>query len=106
MSGACAGSDEPPTIPFGCIIERMTAHSVIITSPMPTLDEIGKELGLSRSEQKSLIRLVNGRGLSRSKSYAFKTARVTRSSARSAAGRRTKEESSGQTRKTENRGRR
>jgi hypothetical protein len=37
------------------------AHSVIITTPMPTLDEIGEELGLKKSEQDSLIRLVDKR---------------------------------------------
>jgi hypothetical protein len=28
------------------------AHSVIITTPMPTLDEIGKRLGLSKADQR------------------------------------------------------
>lgn len=34
------------------------ARYVTITTPMPTLDELGKELGLTKARQKSLIRLV------------------------------------------------
>jgi hypothetical protein len=35
------------------------AHSVIITTPLPTLDEIGKRLGLSNAEQEYIISLVD-----------------------------------------------
>jgi len=35
------------------------AHSVIITTPVPTWDEIVQEYGLSKADQKSVIRLVN-----------------------------------------------
>jgi|GEM_PF-7049573 hypothetical protein len=35
------------------------AHSVTITAPIPTLEEFGKDLGLSKKEQKSLLRIVN-----------------------------------------------
>jgi hypothetical protein len=35
------------------------AHSVIITTPMPTLDELGKNLRLTKAEQKFIIRLVD-----------------------------------------------
>jgi hypothetical protein len=46
---------------------------VVITTPMPTLDEIGRELGLSAARQKSLIRLVDSNRSRKSNSYAFKT---------------------------------
>jgi hypothetical protein len=49
------------------------AHSAIITTPMPTLDELGERLGLSKAKQKYLIRLVDEKGSRRSTSYAFKT---------------------------------
>jgi len=41
------------------------AHSVIITTPRLTLDELGKQYGLSKAEQESLIRLVREKGLGR-----------------------------------------
>ncbi len=53
------------------------AHSVIITTPMPTLDEIGKELGLTRAEQDSLIRLVDERSVGRPKIHAPKSRSAT-----------------------------
>jgi len=31
------------------------AHSVTITTPIPTLEELGESLGLSKSRQRSLI---------------------------------------------------
>jgi hypothetical protein len=34
------------------------ARSVHITTPIPTLEEFGKSLGISKSRQDSLIRLV------------------------------------------------
>jgi hypothetical protein len=46
---------------------------VVITTPMPTLDEIGRELGLSAARQKSLIRLVDSNRHRKSGSSAFKT---------------------------------
>jgi len=49
------------------------AHSVIITTPMPTLDELGKELGLTRAEQKLIIRLVDEKTSRRPASYALKS---------------------------------
>jgi len=36
------------------------ARSVQITTPIPTLKEFGKSLGLSKRRQDSLIRLVRG----------------------------------------------
>lgn len=44
---------------------------------MPTLDEIGKRLGLSKAEQKSLIRLVDERGSRRSAVSARKRGTVS-----------------------------
>ncbi len=41
------------------ILEIM-ARSVRITTPIPTLKEFGKNLGMSKSRQDSLIRLVKG----------------------------------------------
>jgi hypothetical protein len=38
------------------------AHSVIITTPKLTLDELGEQYGLSKAEQESLIRLVDKMG--------------------------------------------
>ena len=46
---------------------------VVITTPMPTLDEIGRELGLSAAKQKSLIRLVDSNRNRKSNSDAIKT---------------------------------
>jgi hypothetical protein len=40
---------------------------------MPTLDEIGRELGLSAAKQKSLIRLVDSNRNRKSNSDAIKT---------------------------------
>jgi hypothetical protein len=34
------------------------ARSVTISTPIPTLEEFGKSLGLSKSRQNSLLRLV------------------------------------------------
>ena len=34
------------------------ARSVTISTPVPTLEEFGKSLGLSKSRQNSLLRLV------------------------------------------------
>lgn len=48
------------------------AHSVTITTPMPTLDELGKELGLTKAEQKFIIRLVDEKGSRRSAANAFR----------------------------------
>jgi hypothetical protein len=41
------------------------AHSVIITTPRLTLDELGEQYGLTRAEQDFLIRLVDEKGLKR-----------------------------------------
>jgi hypothetical protein len=74
------------------------AHSVIITTPMPTLDEIGKELGLTRAEQDFLIRLVDEKGSRRREVHAPKS--------RSASSRTTKtvaNKKAGPARKTRNR---
>jgi len=49
------------------------AHSVTITTPMPTLDELGKDLGLTKAEQKFIISLVDKKVPKRSQTYAFKT---------------------------------
>jgi len=40
---------------------------------MPTLDEIGKELGLTRAEQDFLIRLVDEKGSRRREAHAPKS---------------------------------
>jgi hypothetical protein len=37
---------------------------------MPTLDELGKELGLTKAEQKFIIRLVDEKGSRRPAAYA------------------------------------
>jgi hypothetical protein len=44
---------------------------VIITTPMPTLDEVARELGLSVAKQKSLIRLVDSNRTRKSNSCAL-----------------------------------
>ena len=36
------------------------AHSVTITGPVPTLEEFGKNLGLSKKEQKQLLQIIYG----------------------------------------------
>jgi hypothetical protein len=51
---------------------------VIISTPMSTLGEIGKELGLSKAEQSSLIRLVNGKASRRPATNGFETKRSLR----------------------------
>ena len=48
------------------------AHSVTITTPMPTLDELGKGLGLTKTQQRSIIRLVDEKMAGRSTVFAFK----------------------------------
>ncbi len=53
------------------------AHSVTITTPMPTLDELGKDLGLTKAEQKFIIRLVDEKTSRRSTAYPFKTRSVS-----------------------------
>ena len=58
------------------------AHSVIITTPMPTLDEIGKRLGLSKAEQESIIRMVDENRVGRRAALARKEAPVKSRSAR------------------------
>ncbi len=64
-------------------------RSVIISTPMPTLGEIGKELGLSKAEQTSLIRLVNGKASRRPPGQPFETKRSLRKrTSRRASGRR------------------
>jgi hypothetical protein len=55
------------------------ARSVTISTPIPTLEEFGKSLGLSKSRQKSLLRLVRRD----SKSGEFIVARRRDSSAAS-----------------------
>lgn len=54
------------------------AHSVIITTPMPTLDEIGQRLGLSKAERESLIRLVEEKATRRSKAAVRKATSASR----------------------------
>ena len=44
-------------LPDSHTIETM-ARSVTISTPVPTLEEFGKSLGLSKSRQNSLLRLV------------------------------------------------
>jgi hypothetical protein len=75
---------------------------VVITTPMPTLDEIGRELGLSAATQKSLIRLVDSNRSRKSGSYAFKTlaAGSPQKSARVKLKRRTPEKADARARKT------
>jgi hypothetical protein len=63
------------------------ARSVNITTPMPTLEEFGKSLGLSKRRQDSLLRLVrrdsasgrflNGRHKDSSKTSGIVRERVT-----------------------------
>ena len=63
------------------------ARSVNITTPMPTLEEFGKSLGLSKRRQDSLLRLVrrdsasgsflNGRHKDSSKNSGIVRERVT-----------------------------
>ena len=48
------------------------ARSVIIKTPMPTLDELGKKLGLTKAKQRFLIRLVDEKSSRRPTSYAFR----------------------------------
>jgi hypothetical protein len=61
------------------------AHSVIITTPMPTLDEIGKRLGLSKAEQESIIRMVDEKGFGRRAALTRKQAPAKSRSARAGA---------------------
>jgi hypothetical protein len=49
------------------------ARSVIIKTPIPTLDELGKKLGLTKTRQRFLIRLVDEKSSRRPTSYAFKS---------------------------------
>jgi hypothetical protein len=51
------------------------AHSVIITTPQLTLDELGKQYGLSKAEQEFLIRLVDEKVSRRPASAARKATR-------------------------------
>lgn len=37
-------------------------RSVIITTPMPTLEEFGKSLGISKRRQQTLLRLMRDEG--------------------------------------------
>jgi hypothetical protein len=58
------------------------ARSVRITTPIPTLEEFGKSLGISKSRQDSLIRLVkrdstSGRFVERDRE-SMKSSRVLR----------------------------
>jgi len=41
------------------------AHSVTITTPIPTLEELGESLGLSKSRQRSLIAMFQDEGPAR-----------------------------------------
>jgi hypothetical protein len=61
------------------------AHSVTITTPMPTLDEIGKRLGLSKAEQESIIRMVDEKGFGRRAASARKGTSASSMSARTGA---------------------
>ena len=74
------------------------AHSVTITTPMPTLDELGKELGLTKAEQEFIIRLVDEKGSRRSAAYAFRNRAAS-------SGLFTTKRRSGAARKTKNRAR-
>lgn len=60
-------------------------HSVIITTPRLTLDELGKELGLTKAEQKFIIRLVDEKGSARANRVAGRRRSVS-SKARNTAG--------------------
>jgi hypothetical protein len=37
-------------------------HSVVIATPIPTLEEFGKSLGISKARQKALMRIITGTG--------------------------------------------
>ncbi len=41
-------------------------RSVIVTTPIPTLEEFGKSLGLSKARQKALMQIMMGGGTERS----------------------------------------
>ena len=49
------------------------AHSVIITTPMPTLDEIGKRLGLSKADQRFVASLFEKKNPRRTPGYRAST---------------------------------
>lgn len=38
----------------------MTSRRAIITTPIPTLDELGKRLGVSKARQREIISIVRG----------------------------------------------
>lgn len=43
----------------------MTSRPAIITTPIPTLDELGKRLGVSKARQREIISIVRGEKLHR-----------------------------------------
>ena len=63
------------------------AHSVVITTPMPTLDELGKRLGLTEAQQESIIRIVDEKISGRSRNAVRRTKSLSGRSAKTAAGR-------------------
>jgi len=65
------------------------AHSVIITTPRLTLDELGEQYGLSKAEQESLIRLVREKRSNGQTSPAQKSASLRRTERRTEARRKT-----------------
>jgi hypothetical protein len=38
----------------------MTNRSVIVTTPIPTLEEFGESLGISKTRQKALMQIIMG----------------------------------------------
>jgi hypothetical protein len=60
------------------------AHSVIITTPMPTWDETVERYGLSEAEQKFVIRLVDRKASRRSEGRAGTDRRIRSASLKSA----------------------
>jgi hypothetical protein len=62
----------------------MMTRSVIVTTPIPTLEEFGKRLGLSKARQKSLMQIMMGGGNGASK-VARKDRRLLSSSIEPAA---------------------
>jgi hypothetical protein len=76
------------------------AHSVIITTPIPTWDETVERLGLSSADQKFVAGLFAEEGMKRSTMVAFKP----RSASGSALVHRSKN-GSGRVRKSESRAR-
>jgi hypothetical protein len=63
----------------------MMTRSVIVTTPIPTLEEFGKSLGISKTRQKALMRIIMGSDTDKPVFRNGSTMSLRRKSGRSAA---------------------